>query len=82
MRRSILNCQDTNQKGTAMKTLSIVAVTAFTFLALENFASAQDWRDLKFRVSSRTFENNSILPIIVIHNIVPPRGERLQRLLD
>ena len=53
-----------------MKTLSIVAITAFAFLALANFASAQDWRDDKFQVSSTTFKNNSILPIIVIHNIV------------
>ena len=32
---------ETNQKETAMKTLSIVAITAFAFLGLANFASAQ-----------------------------------------
>ena len=53
-----------------MKTLSIVAITAFAFLALANFASAQDRQDDKFQVSSTTFKNNSILPIIVIHNNV------------
>jgi Raf kinase inhibitor-like YbhB/YbcL family protein len=53
-----------------MKTPSIVAITAFAFLALANFASAQDRRDDKFQVSSTTFKNNSILPIIVIHNMV------------
>jgi phosphatidylethanolamine-binding protein (PEBP) family uncharacterized protein len=53
-----------------MKTLSIVAITAFAFLTLANFASAQDWQEHKFRVSSTTFKNNSILPIGVIHNIV------------
>lgn len=53
-----------------MRTLSTIAIAAFGFLALANFASAQDWQDNKFQVSSTTFENNSILPIIVIHNIV------------
>jgi Raf kinase inhibitor-like YbhB/YbcL family protein len=63
-------CHETNQKETAMKTLSIVAITVFAFLALANFASAQDSQGHKFRVSSTTFKNNSILPIIAIHNIV------------
>jgi len=60
-----------------MKTLSIVASTAFAFLALANFASAQDKQDDKFRVSSTTFKNNSILPIRVIHNIVGPSGSNI-----
>jgi hypothetical protein len=34
-----------------MKTLSIVAITAFAFLASANFASAQDRQDDKFQVS-------------------------------
>ena len=55
-----------------MKTLSIVTITVFAFLASANFASAQDWQDHKFHVRSTTFKNNSILPIRVIHNIVPP----------
>jgi Raf kinase inhibitor-like YbhB/YbcL family protein len=63
-------CHETNQKETEMKTLSIVAITAFAFLASANFASAQDRQDDKFQVSSTTFKNNSILPIIVIHNNV------------
>ena len=66
MRRSILNCQDTNQKATAMKTLSIVAITAFAFLALANFASAQV---LVLDVRSTTFPPNSTLPIRVIDDI-------------
>jgi hypothetical protein len=45
-----------------MKKLSIVAITAFAFLALANFAFAQDRQDDKFQVSSTTFKNNSILP--------------------
>ena len=45
-----------------MKTLSIVAITAFAFLGLANFASAQ------FQVSSDTFKNNDTLPIEVIGN--------------
>jgi hypothetical protein len=53
-----------------MKTLSIVAITAFAFLALANFVSARDRQDHTFQVSSTTFKNNSLLPIIVIHNIV------------
>jgi Raf kinase inhibitor-like YbhB/YbcL family protein len=45
-----------------MKTLSIVAITAFAFLVLANFASAQG----VFQVSSTTFTNNSKLPISMI----------------
>jgi Raf kinase inhibitor-like YbhB/YbcL family protein len=44
-----------------MKTLSILAITAFAFLALANFASAQ-----QLQVSSTTFKNNQLLPIRVI----------------
>ena len=44
-----------------MKTLSIVAITAFAFLALANFASAQ-----RLQVSSTTFKNNEYLPLRVI----------------
>jgi Raf kinase inhibitor-like YbhB/YbcL family protein len=47
-----------------MKTLSIVAITAFAFLALANFASAQG----VFQVSSTTFKPNSTLPIRVIYD--------------
>jgi Raf kinase inhibitor-like YbhB/YbcL family protein len=72
------NCHETNQKATAKKTLSIVAIIAFAFLTLANFASAQDSQDNKFhnkfRVSSTTFKNNSILPISAIHNITLPDG--------
>ena len=56
-----------------MKTLSTVAITAFAFLALANFASAQD-QDHKFQVSSTTFKNNTFLPISAIHNITIPNG--------
>jgi Raf kinase inhibitor-like YbhB/YbcL family protein len=66
------------KRETAMKTLSTVAITAFAFLALANFASAQDSQDNKFhnkfRVSSTTFKNNSILPISAIHNFTLPDG--------
>ena len=72
------NCRETNQRATAKKTLSIVAIIAFAFLTLANFASAQDSQDNKFhnkfRVSSTTFKNNSILPIEVIHNIIDPQS--------
>jgi Raf kinase inhibitor-like YbhB/YbcL family protein len=43
-----------------MKTLSIVAITAFAFLGLANFASAQG---VVLQVSSTSFQNNQILPI-------------------
>lgn len=46
-----------------MKTLSIVAITAFAFLGLANFASAQE-----FQVSSTTFMDGGILPISAISN--------------
>ena len=49
-----------------MKTLSIVAITAFAFLALANFASAQV---LVLDVRSTTFPPNSTLPIRVIDDI-------------
>src|SRR5262249_33394260 len=42
-----------------MKTLSIVAITAFAFLVLANFASAQG----VFQVTSMTFNNNGPLKI-------------------
>jgi Raf kinase inhibitor-like YbhB/YbcL family protein len=58
-----------HEKGTAMKTLSTVAITAFAFLVLANFASAQDSQHHKFQVSSSTFKNNTFLPISAIHNI-------------
>src|SRR5215471_14756546 len=45
-----------------MKTLSIVAITAVAFLALANFASAQQ----RLQVSSTTFNNNEYLPLRVI----------------
>ena len=69
-----------------MKTLSILAITAFAFLALANFASAQDSQDNKFhnkfRVSSTTFKNNSILPISAIHNITLPDGTKIGCTID
>jgi Raf kinase inhibitor-like YbhB/YbcL family protein len=53
-----------------MRTLSIITSAAFGFLVLANIASAQDWQDHRFQVSSTTFENNSTLPIITIHNLI------------
>jgi Raf kinase inhibitor-like YbhB/YbcL family protein len=47
-----------------MKTLSIVAITAFAFLALANFASAQG----VFQVTSSTFMPNMPLPLSMIFN--------------
>ena len=80
------NCHETNQKATAKKTLSIVAIIAFAFLTLANFASAQDSQDNKFhnkfRVSSTTFKNNSILPISAIHNITLPDGTKVGCTID
>src|SRR5262249_23650228 len=57
-----LTRQNCSRRETAMKTLSIVAITALAFLALANFASAQG----VFQVSSTTFTNNMTLPIRVI----------------
>jgi len=56
-----------------MKTLSIVAITAFAFLALANFASAQ-----VFQVTSSTFTNNRTLPPSMIFNRIEtcPNGTR------
>jgi Raf kinase inhibitor-like YbhB/YbcL family protein len=54
--------EDRSEEETAMKTLSIVAITAFAFLGLANFASAQG----VFQVSSMTFRNNEKLPISAI----------------
>ena len=52
-----------------MKTLRIAAITAFSFLALANCASAQDWQKERFRVSSTTFENGATMPISTIYNL-------------
>jgi len=60
-RRAAFFHHETNQKETAMKTLSIVAITAFAFLGLANFASAQ-----RLQVTSKTFTNGKYLPIAVI----------------
>ncbi|MBV8361030.1 MAG: YbhB/YbcL family Raf kinase inhibitor-like protein [Deltaproteobacteria bacterium] len=57
-----------------MRTLSIIASAAFGFMVMANVAFAQDWQDHKFRVTSTTFENNSTLPIVMIHNIILPSG--------
>jgi len=62
------------QRETAMKTLSLAAITAFASVAVANFASAQAWQESKFQVSSTTFKNNSILPITAIQNIAAPNG--------
>jgi Raf kinase inhibitor-like YbhB/YbcL family protein len=48
-----------------MKTLNIVAITAFAFLGLANFASAQP---LQIQVTSNTFNNNDFLKIEAIGN--------------
>jgi Raf kinase inhibitor-like YbhB/YbcL family protein len=53
-----------------MRTLSIITSAAFGFLILANIASAQDWHDNHFQVSSTTFENKSTLPIIMIRNVI------------
>src|SRR4051794_11857892 len=44
-----------------MKTLSILAITAFAFVTLANFASAQ-----RLQVSSTTFKDGGLLPLRVI----------------
>lgn len=66
-----MNChenQATSKKETALRTLSIVAITAFAFLALPNLASAQDWQDHGFQLSSTTFENGATMPISTIYD--------------
>jgi hypothetical protein len=57
---------------TAMKALSIIAITAFAFLALTNFSSAQDSQNDRFVLSSTTFENGATLPISTIYNYSSP----------
>jgi Raf kinase inhibitor-like YbhB/YbcL family protein len=70
MRLKLLRRQHYSKREAAMKTLGIVAITAFAFLGLANFASAQ------FQVSSTTFKNNDVLPIEVIDNstVETPQG--------
>jgi len=41
---------------------------------MTNVGFAQDREDHKFQVTSTTFENNSTLPIVMIHNIIVPGG--------
>jgi Raf kinase inhibitor-like YbhB/YbcL family protein len=53
-----------------MRKLSIITSAAFGFLVMANFASAQDGQDHKFQVTSTTLENNSTLPIVMIHNVI------------
>jgi len=54
-----------------MKTLCMVALAAFGFLALADFKFAQDQPDgeRRFELSSTTFENGATLPISAIQNI-------------
>jgi|GEM_PF-560780 Raf kinase inhibitor-like YbhB/YbcL family protein len=68
MKLSCHENQATSGKETAMKTLSIIAITAFAFLALANFASAQDPQNDHFVLSSTTFENGATLPPSTIYN--------------
>jgi Raf kinase inhibitor-like YbhB/YbcL family protein len=53
-----------------MKTRNLFVFAAVGFLALADFASAQDWQDHRFRVSSTTFENNTVLPLSTIFNFL------------
>jgi hypothetical protein len=64
-----MNCHETKHKETAMKTLSIAAMTVFAFLALANFASAQDRQKERFQVSSTTFEDGATMPSSAIYNL-------------
>jgi Raf kinase inhibitor-like YbhB/YbcL family protein len=52
-----------------MKTLSAITITAFAFLVSASFACAQDSQDGRFRVSSATFEDGTIMPLITVNNI-------------
>jgi hypothetical protein len=57
-----------------MKTLSIMAITALAFLALANFACAQDPQDDHFVLSSTTFENGATLPLSTIYDYGTPNA--------
>jgi len=52
-----------------MKALSAITAAALAFLASASLASAQDAQDGRFRVSSTTFENGTVMPLITINNI-------------
>jgi Raf kinase inhibitor-like YbhB/YbcL family protein len=69
LKKQSLRQYETKQKEIAMKRPSIVAMAAFPFLALANFAFAQDWQSERFRVSSTTFENGATMPLSTINNI-------------
>ena len=64
-----MNCHETEQKETAMKTLSIVAITAFAFLTFANFAPAQDRQKERFHVSSTTFEDGATMPSSALYDL-------------
>jgi Raf kinase inhibitor-like YbhB/YbcL family protein len=59
-----------------MKTLTIISITIIGFLVVASFASAQDWEDHQFRVTSTTFENGATLPISTIDNF-PVNGSNV-----
>src|ERR1035438_615481 len=55
-------------KQTAMRALTILAFATLGFLALANFALAQDWSNKQFSLRSTTFQNNSTLPLSMIYD--------------
>lgn len=61
--------QATSERQTTIRKLSMVAIPALAFLALVNFAFAQDWKSDEFQLSSTTFENNATLPLSTIFNL-------------
>jgi Raf kinase inhibitor-like YbhB/YbcL family protein len=52
-----------------VKVLSRITTVAVAFLALTSFSFAQQLINSRFRLSSTTFENDTILPLSTIHNI-------------
>jgi len=66
-----MNCRENqaaSENKTAVKTLHMVAIAAFAFLALANFAFAQGWQHDQFQLNSTTFENGAPMPLSTIYN--------------
>jgi hypothetical protein len=62
-----------------VKSLSMITIATFGFLALTHFASGQDWQYDRFSVRSSTFQNNTTMPISTFYNF-QSNGD--QHLLD
>jgi Raf kinase inhibitor-like YbhB/YbcL family protein len=59
-----------------VKTRTVIVILVSAFLASTSFASAQDWRDHHFRLSSTTFDNDTVMPLSTIYNF-PVNGSNV-----